>query len=124
MLYKNLFYYFADEKQRDLFVRNPRKFTENVIFSSERATPRRLYSHKAAEISETEKCLNNYCPVTLTDQEKLEFGNHILVVAFKGEKYCFTTEEKLQKFVAQPSRYSKTQLPVKIPPEQKPVPLY
>lgn len=108
MLYKNLFYYFADIKQRDLFVRNPKKFTENVIFSSERATPRRLQSHKAAEISDTEKGLLNYCPVTLADQEKLEFGNHILVVSFKGEKYCFASEEKLQKFISQPSRYSKT----------------
>lgn len=103
---------------------NPKKFTENVIFSSERATPRRLYSYKAAEVSETEKALLNYCPVTLADQEKLEFGNAILVVSFKGDNFCFTSEEKLQKFIAQPSRYSKTQLPVKIPPEKRPVPLY
>jgi len=124
VLYKNLFYYFANAKQRDLFVRNPKKFSENVIFSSERNTPRRMMSHKASEISDTEKTLLNYCPVTLVDQEKLEIGNPLLVINFKGEKFCFCSEEKLQKFIAQPARYSKTKLPVKIPPEQKPVPLY
>jgi len=83
-----------------------------------------MMSHKASEIAETEKALLNYCPVTLQDQEKLEKGNPILVVSFKGEKYCFTSEEKLQKFVLTPSRYSKTKLPVKIPPDNKPVYLH
>ena len=81
-------------------------------------------AHKASEISETEKALSNYCPVTLADQEKLEKGNAILVVGFKGEKFCFTSEEKLQKFVLQPSRYAKTKLPVKIPPDNRPVYLH
>ena len=83
-----------------------------------------MMSHKASEIAETEKALLNYCPVTLQDQEKLEKGNPILVVSYKGEKYCFTSEEKLQKFVLTPSRYSKTKLPVKIPPDNKPVYLH
>lgn len=95
VLYKNLFYYFANEKQRELFVQNPKKFTENVIFSAERNIPRRMMVHKASEIAETEKALLNYCPVTLADEEKLEKGNPILVINFKGEKYCFTSEEKL-----------------------------
>jgi len=42
VLYKNLFYYFANEKGRELFIANPQKFTENVIFSSERNVPRRM----------------------------------------------------------------------------------
>ena len=124
VLYKNLFYYFASEKHRDLFVAHPKKFTENVIFSNERNIPRRMMSHKASEIAETEKALLNYCPVTLADQEKLEAGINILVVNFKGDKFCFCSEEKLQKFVLQPTRYAKTKLPVKIPPEEKPVPLF
>ena len=124
VLFKNLFYYFADEKARSLFIQNPKKFTENVIFSTERNIPRRMMAHKASEISETEKALSNYCPVTLADQEKLEKGNPILVVGFKGEKFCFTSEEKLQKFVLQPSRYAKTKLPVKIPPDNRPVYLH
>lgn len=124
VLYKNLFYYFASLKQRDLFVQNPRKFTENVIFSTERNIPKRMSCFKASEISETEKALLNYCPVTLADEEKLSPGNPLLVVNFKGEKYTFSTEEKLKKFTMQPSRYSKVKLPVKIPPEEKPVRLY
>jgi len=124
VLYKNLFYYFASEKQRELFVQNPKKFTENVIFAAERNIPRRMMAHKASEIAETEKALLNYCPVTLADEEKLEKGNPILVINFKGEKYAFTSEEKLQKFASTPSRYSKTKLPVRIPPDNKPVYLY
>lgn len=69
-----------------------------MIFSTDRNIPRRMMGHKAAEIAETEKALLNYCPVTLADEEKLEQGNSILVVNFKGEKYTFTSEEKLQKF--------------------------
>ena len=43
---------------------------------------------------------------------------------FKGDQFSFCSEEKLSKFIAQVSRYSKVKLPVKIPPEEKPVPLY
>ena len=124
VLYRNLFYYFASEKQRELFVRNPRKFTENVIFSSERNVPRRMMGHKAAEIADTEKALLSYCPVTLADEEKLVPGNPILVISYKGDKWSFCSEEKLQKFAMTPQRYSKTKLPDKIPPEDKPVYLH
>ena len=103
---------------------NPKKFTDNVIFSTERNVPRRMMVHKASEISETEKALSNYCPVTLADEEKLVPGNPILVITFKGEKFSFCSEEKLQKFLLMPSRYAKTKLPVKIPPDEKPVLLY
>jgi len=124
VLYRNLFYYFASEKQRELFVRNPRKFTENVIFSTERNVPRRMMGHKAAEIADTEKALLSYCPVTLTEEQKLEPGNPILVISYKGDKWSFCSEEKLQKFAMTPQRYSKTKLPDKIPPEDKPVYLH
>mmetsp|Transcript_46062 Transcript_46062/g.61008 ORF Transcript_46062/g.61008 Transcript_46062/m.61008 type:complete len:221 (+) Transcript_46062:233-895(+) len=124
VLYKNLFYYFASEKEREIFVNNPRQFTENVIFSTERNIPRRMSCYKASEISDTEKHNLNYCSVSLTDEEKLVLGNPILVVSFKGEKYCFANEEKMVKFAMQPTRYAKTKLPVKIPPEQKAIPLY
>ena len=124
VLYRNLFYYFANEKQRELFVRNPRKFTENVIFSTDRNVPRRMMGHKAAEIADTEKALLSYCPVTLADEEKLVPGNPILVISYKGDKWSFCSEEKLQKFALTPQRYSKTKLPDKIPPEDKPVYLH
>jgi len=103
---------------------NPKQFTENVIFSSERNVPKRMSVFKASEIADTEKALLNYCVVTLADEEKLVAGNPILVAIFKGEKYSFANEEKLCKFLLQPQRYAKTKLPVKIPPEQKPILLY
>lgn len=83
-----------------------------------------MMAHKASEISETDKALLNYCPVTLLDQEKLVCGNPLLLVKFKGDQFTFCSEEKLAKFIAQVSRYSKVKLPVKIPPEEKPVPLF
>ena len=124
VLYKNLFFYFANEKQREVFVANPKQFTDNVLFSTERNVPKRMSTYKASEIADTEKALQNYCVVTLADEDKLLPGNPILVCTFKGEKYSFANEEKLGKFIMTPSRYHKTKLPVKIPPEQKPIQLY
>ncbi len=124
VLFKNLFYYFASPAQRELFVLNPKKFTENVIFSTPRNIPVRMPAHKASEIADTEKALLNYCAVTLTDEEKLVKGKNILVISFKGEKFVFCSEEKLAKFLQTPARYAKTKLPVKIPSEEKPVLLH
>lgn len=121
VLYKNLFYYFAGRVQRDLFIRNPKKFAENVIFSQERNIPKRMVAMKAAEVAETEKALEDYCPVTLQDEEKLVKGSALLIVSYKGEKYSLSSEEKLHKFISTPSRYAKVKLPVKIPPKEKPV---
>ncbi len=95
-----------------------------MIFSTDRNIPRRMAGHKASEIADTEKVLLNYCPVTLADEEKLVKGNPLLVISFKGDKFTFCSEEKLQKFLMSPSRYAKTKLPVKIPPDEKPILLY
>ena len=67
VLYKNLFFFFANAEMRDIFVRNPKRFTESVLFSNQRNIPKRLSEHKAAEIAESEKSLMGYCPVTLMD---------------------------------------------------------
>ena len=67
VLYKNLFYYFADADARDIFVRNPKKFAEQTLFSKPQNIPMRYNSNKASEISESEKGLLGYCPVTLMD---------------------------------------------------------
>lgn len=47
-----------------------------------------------------------------------------MVITLKDEKFVFANEEKLVKFFTSPSKYSKAQLPVKIPPEKRPVSLY
>ena len=50
VLYKNLFYYFNSIKDRDIFVKAPKRFTEKIIFSSARNVPLRLRLNKAAEV--------------------------------------------------------------------------
>lgn len=107
VLYKNLFFFFANAEMRDIFVSNPKRFTESVLFSNQRNIPKRLSEHKAAEIAESEKSLMGYCPVTLMDQEKLVNGDPLLVLQIKEEKYILSSEENLVKFFQHPSRYSK-----------------
>ena len=124
ILYKDQFYFFADAKKRDCFVANPRRFTENVIFSQKKNIPVRMKAHKAAEVTETDRALQGYCSVTLLDLEKLLDGHPLLCVMYKDDRYCFTSEESLVKFFQSPSKYSKAVLPVKIPPERKDVSLY
>lgn len=107
-------------------MRNPKRFTEKVIFSSARNVPLRIRTAKAAEVIAQDKELLGYCPVTLKDEEKkLEKGCQLLCVQFKDYKYVMASEEKLQKFFLNPSRYvnDANQLPVKIPPAKDPVTL-
>lgn len=62
--------------------------------------------------------------MTLKDEEKLLKGDPLLMVSFEEEKYIMASEEKLQRFYANPSRYFNVKLPVRIPAEEKPVLLY
>jgi hypothetical protein len=41
VLYKHFFYYFASATERDIFVKDPLKFTEKLLFSHERNIPKR-----------------------------------------------------------------------------------
>ena len=76
VLFKNLFYYFASQKQRDIFVKAPQRFTQKIIFSSARNVPLRLRTNKSAEVLAQEKELLAYCPVTLKEEDKkLEKGD-------------------------------------------------
>ena len=124
MLFKNFFYYFANEECRDVFIKNPERFVEKVIFSSERNCPLRLRPHKAAELIAQDKHLLGHCPVTLKDDERVEKGNPLLIVQFKENRFLFANEEKLTKFYANPTRYATIQLPVKMPASVDPVSLY
>lgn len=51
VFYDNLFYYFKDFTEREMFIANPKRFINNVIFSSTKGIPIRFKHHKAAEIS-------------------------------------------------------------------------
>jgi YHS domain-containing protein len=41
VLYKNFFYYFASTAEREIFVKDPIKFTDKLHFSHERNIPKR-----------------------------------------------------------------------------------
>jgi len=107
-----------------MFIANPKRFTNNVIFSSSKGIPMRFKHHKAAEILAQDKALMGYCPVTLVDEERVCKGDPMLVVHYKEYKYTFDSEFKLQKFIATPGRYNKAELPVKMPPMEDPVNLH
>ena len=69
-------------------MRNPKRFTEKVIFSSARNVPLRIRTAKAAEVIAQDKELLGYCPVTLKDEDKkLEKGCQLLCVQFKDYKF-------------------------------------
>ncbi len=74
VLYKNSFYFFNSQADRDIFVKNPKQFTERVLFSQDRNVPKRYRAHKAAEIISQEKSLLGHCPVSLKDEERVEKG--------------------------------------------------
>lgn len=80
MLFQNNFYYFANEQCREIFLRNPERFTTKVIFSQDRNRPFRLRPHKASELVAQEKHLLGFCPVTLKDEDRIEKGSQLLVV--------------------------------------------
>jgi YHS domain-containing protein len=119
-----MFFYFASAIERDIFVKNPDKFTEKVIFSSSKRTPMFCRPWKAAEICSSEKELNNFCPVTLKDEEKIAEGNMTLVVKFDNRTFTFANVEKARTFCNKPHSYYQTELPVKLPPKKEPVGLY
>lgn len=124
VFYDHTFYYFKGETERDMFVQNPARFINNVIFSSAKGIPVRYKHHKAAEIIAQEKALLGFCPVTLVDESRVVKGDQLLIVHYKDSKYCFENEIKLQHFLMTPNRYNKAELPVKMPPHKDPVSLF
>lgn len=124
VLYELSFYYFRGQAEKEMFLANPKRFTNNIIFSSAKGIPIRLYLHKAAEIVNQEKAIIGHCPVSLTDQKKVVKGDSLLVVQYKEKKFTFADEVKLQTFLANPARYHKADLPVKMPPHEDPVSLF
>lgn len=72
----------------------------------------------------TEKELQNFCPVSLKNEEKIEVGSHLLCVKFDNKNFVFGNAEKAKAFFTMPHLYFKTQLPVKLPPKKDPVGLY
>lgn len=91
------------------------------MFSTERNTPTRIRTYKAAEVVNQEKAILGHCPVTLKDDGKVEKGLGLLVVKFKDNTFIFTSEEKMDRFFSCPGAYADASLPVKMPPASDPV---
>ena len=119
-----MFYYFADETQRDTFVKNPSTFIEKIIFSTDKRKPMLLNTWKAGEIVTNDKELSNYCPVSLKNEDKVEPINQLYIVKFDNRSFGFANAEKARAFYTRPHYYHQTQLPVKLPPKRDPVGLY
>ena len=124
VFYQNVFFYFKGQTEKEMFIAAPSRFTNNVIFSSEKGIPLRLKPHKSAEIFTQEKALLGHCPVSLVDEQKVVKADLLLTVQYKDNKYAFADEVKLQKFLRTPARYNNAELPVKMPPHDDPVSLF
>ena len=107
-----------------MFLKNPTRFLASSNFPKHDDLPRRLLPHKAAEIISYEKALGGYCSVTLNDEERVTAADPILLIRYKEYKYAFHTEFKLHRFLQNPFKYSKVELPVKMPPSQDKVNLF
>jgi len=53
-------YFFRNLEQRDIFLENPEKFTDELIFPTTSEIPIRIEPHNAAQVVTKEKNLANY----------------------------------------------------------------
>lgn len=124
VLFNNAFYFFKSTRERDLFLANPTRFVETSSFPRPNDLPLRAMPHKACEVIAHEKALSSHCPVCLTDEDRVRKGDAALLIVYREDKYVFDSEFKLQRFLANPFKYSKAALPVKMPPPEDKVSLY
>mmetsp|Transcript_22504 Transcript_22504/g.19990 ORF Transcript_22504/g.19990 Transcript_22504/m.19990 type:complete len:261 (+) Transcript_22504:257-1039(+) len=106
-------YFFRNLTERDIFIDCPEEFSNPKLFPSD--IPEWIEPHNAAQIISKEKNLANYCPVTLFEEDKVDKGYQLYLAFYKEHKFIFDTPGKLIRFLANPVRYSKVILPVKIP---------
>jgi hypothetical protein len=107
-----------------MFLSDIPRFTHEVNFPRNNELPLRAQPHKATEIILHEKSLSGHCAVSLVDEDRVRKGDPALLIIFKDDKYVFDSEFKLQRFLANPFKYSKAALPVKMPPPEDKVSLY
>lgn len=58
------------------------------------------------------------------DEERVKKGDTLLLIVFREQRYVFDNEYKLQRFLANPFKYSKASLPVKMPPPEDKISLF
>jgi hypothetical protein len=80
--------------------------------------------HKACEVVVHEKAIGGHCTVSVMDEERVSKGDPALLVIYRDDKFIFDSEFKLQRFLANPFKYSRATLPVKMPPPEDKVSLY
>lgn len=124
VLFKNCFYFFKSTKERDMFVQNPSRFIMNVSLPRHSELPLRFLPHKAAEVVLVEKALNGHCSVTLLDEDRVKKGDPLMLIVYRDHKFIFDSEYKLQRFLANPFKYQKANLPVKMPPPEDKISLF
>lgn len=124
MLYDNSFYFFRSTKDRDMFISNPNRFLVASSFPKGPELPLRAKPHKACEVIVHEKAIHGHCPVSVMDEERVSKGDQALLVVYREDKYIFESEFKLQRFLANPTKYSRASLPVKMPPPDDKVSLH
>lgn len=107
-----------------MFIENPVRFVAPGSFLRPSELPLRAMPHRACEVIIHEKALSAHCPVSLTDEDRVRRGDPALLIVYREDKYVFDSEFKLQRFLANPFKYSKATLPVKMPPPEDKVSLY
>ena len=76
-------YLFPSQEQLDMFKKNPGKYANADV------------------------ALNGYCPVCKVDMNKDVKGKPEIAIDYKGQRYLFPGKEQLEKFKANPRKYTK-----------------
>ncbi|KAI8520846.1 adenylate kinase [Branchiostoma belcheri] len=120
----------AGKTELEKFLANPEQFTPPLAprkLPPPELLPQRRTSDEVRLMFPKQIELQGYCPVTFLDgklrYEAIVPGNNELVVEYKDKLYVFETEEKLQKFMRLPEKYSDLKLPHKLPPKKEPIPI-
>lgn len=107
-----------------MFASNPARFVDTSSFPRYSELPMRFMPHKACEVVVHEKAIGGHCSVSLIDDEKVCKGDQALMIMYREDKFIFENEHRLQKFLVNPSKYSRATLPVKMPPPDDKVSLF
>lgn len=105
VLYKEKFYYFRSEHEQRLFIENPGRFISANNFPKD--IPIILRNTKAAELHRSAKALQGHCPVALTEGQRVQPGDHLLVIKYADLPFVFESQESMLKFFHDPSKYAK-----------------
>ncbi|XP_033125059.1 adenylate kinase 9-like isoform X4 [Anneissia japonica] len=126
--FRGRYYKMENAEKLAEFLENPEKYVPPLAprkLPPSEMLPRRRTAMDAKSMFPIQIELQGYCPVTFLDgklrYEAIVPGNPELIVEYRGNLYCFVTEEKLQKFLRTPEKYYNLKLPHKLPPKQDPL---